>query len=159
MFGEWTLWKNRPRVKVAPHAAGVYLLAYFSPNAPSTAPIASQLSREVIYSGDSKDLSRRPLRGRHHRVRKRFLELFGEGAESNLYVSVARLYARPEDLSSDAVLYACQRTHSVYIESRLAWEFARRHGQPAVMQVKDRAENGPWVMQEAARLKFSRPLL
>lgn len=156
-FGPWTEWKDRPGVKVAPRAAGVYLLAYFS-EIPVTAPNAGELPREVIYVGDSKDLKRRPLRDRHNRVHKRFLDLFGKGAESNLYVSVAELYTLAEDLNSGAVEYACQRTHSVYLESRLAWEFAQRHGQPPVMQVKDRAENGPWVRQEAAMLKLS-PLM
>ena len=83
-FGPWIRWNERKEVPAIKLSGGVYLLAYFNPAPPPISPHPDRLPHEVIYVGDAKNLNRRPLRGKHHRIGPRFLKLFGEAAETSL---------------------------------------------------------------------------
>ena len=146
-FGSWTSWKER-RPTPTP-LGGVYLLGYFTSPPPLTPLDPERLPYRVIYVGDAKNLNSRPLTGSHHQAGPGLDEVFGEGADVFLYVAIGPLYV----IDIDAKRYAYQRTRSFYIEMKLAWDYARIHGHPPILQVRDTIENRKWIAPVVVKLK------
>ena len=106
---------------------------------------ADALPKQVIYIGEAKDLNKRPLTGRHHRV-ERYRTLFGDKTNL-LFVAFASLYVKGCDD------YHIQRVASSYIEAMLVWNYTKRHGHPPVLHYKDTGEPPEWVEGAVSELK------
>ena len=144
-FEKWRNWERRRDPPVDPTCGGVYLLAYCSTGKPPEVSSIDSLPVEVIYVGDAKDLNKRPLTGRHHRI-ERYRELFGSNME-RLFVACAPLY---ETLCDDSHL---KRAFSFYAEAMLVWKYTKLHGHPPAMHYKDKGEPPRWVSPVVSKLK------
>jgi hypothetical protein len=144
-FQPWRRWKERSDSPVLPPCGGVYLFAHSNSGQPPQPPTLQSLPFEVVYVGDAKDLGKRPLTGRHHRI-ERYKELFGQSTDS-LFVALAPLY---ETACAD---YRVKRILSFYIEATLAWNYTKRYCHPPAMHYKDKGAPPPWVGDVVNRLK------
>lgn len=144
-FGHWVRWKDRKSVAGDQPKGGVYLFGYFVGDQPADVPKLDDLPYEVIYVGDAKNLTHRPLSGVHHKI-SRYRRLFEDGSLDRLYVSVAPLY------DTACVDYAIQRTASTYVEAMLIWKFACQHGHPPVIAVKEGGEETDYLEAALKRL-------
>ena len=67
-FGHWVRWKYRKSAAGDQRKGGVYLFGYFVGDPPADVPKPDDLPYEVIYVGDAKNLTHRPLSGVHHKI-------------------------------------------------------------------------------------------
>jgi hypothetical protein len=144
VFGPWRRWAQRNTPSVVPACGGVYLLGYKWDAPPPHVTSTEDLPLEVVYVGDAKNLTNRPLTGRHHRV-ERYKQLFG--STDSLWVTVAPLY---EVGYGDIHV---NRAFSFYIEALLVWKYTDKHSHPPAMAIKEIDENAAYVDAVVRRVK------
>ena len=139
VFSEWVPWQERHGLKqTAGPWLGVYLWAYFKRPPASSARPYPDLPREVVYVGEAKNIDRRPLTGRHHRLRHYTDTFPGDPEYKELYVSVFRVqqFRAGYESKKARALYARLRVYTQYVEARLYWEYTQRWGCPPALHYK-----------------------
>jgi hypothetical protein len=149
-FGRWISWQER-RKHAREHASlrgrgGLYLLGCFPDRRAEVEPTAGNLPSGVIYIGDAKDLNRRPLTGGHSEL-DAYRRLTGDNELRCLFVSIADFY--PTNCDD----YEHWRICSAYFESKLIWDYTRKHRRPPLLRFKNLGVVPPILQREADRLR------
>lgn len=143
-FTPWTSWGKRASLRRTDGPwLGLYLWARLHPSQPPGIPYPD-LPEAVIYVGEAKNLDRRPLAGRHHRL-DHYRATFPDDHDlQHLYLSVCRLYRFSGGYATDEALklYPSLRVYTQFLEAQLYWDYTKRWGRPPALHYKKSRDAG-----------------
>jgi hypothetical protein len=142
-FSKWVRWKERGSLRALDGASmGVYLWAHFHRTKKAQSSPYPDLSRDLIYVGESNDINARllePRGGQHHRLEHYRRIYLADSELALLHVSVFHIEPFRRDSHCHAI-----RAFTRFVESHVQWEYTRRYGQRPALDYKTGKE--PWLL-------------